>query len=126
MLLSQPFTKTDHEQNFLSVEDVTRTYMEECIHREQEARETLNNVQARGYSIEWLRLLAQVLCAEEIIDSIFFNTYTSDLDELNKHQAREDEFAMAKEAELDPQIAEELRGFLNAKDPQAAQNSSML
>ena len=40
--------------------------------------------------------------AEEIIDSTFFNTYMSDLDELEKHRFGEDEPAMAEEAELDP------------------------
>ena len=63
ILLSQPFTKADHERKFLSSNNVTETYMEECIHRglfrscEEEARETLNNAQARGYSVERLRLL---------------------------------------------------------------------
>ena len=60
ILLSQPFTKADHERKFLSSNNVTKTYMEECIHRglfrgyEEEARETLNNAQARGYSVERL------------------------------------------------------------------------
>ena len=82
--------------------------MEECIHRglfrayEEEARETLNNAQARGYSVERLRLLAQVLMVEEIIDSTFLNTYMSNLDELEKHRFGEDEPAMAQEAKLDP------------------------
>ena len=46
ILLSQPFTKADHERKFPSSSNVTKTYMEECIHRglfrgyEEEARET--------------------------------------------------------------------------------------
>ena len=52
---------------------------------EEEARETLNNAQARGYSVVCLPLLAQVLMAEEIIDFTFLNTYMSDLDELEEH-----------------------------------------
>ena len=81
---------------------------------EEEARETLNNAQAHGYSVERLRLLAQVLMAEEIIGSVFLNTYMSDLDELEKHRFGEDEPAMAEEAEMDPQLAEELRAFMDA------------
>ena len=127
ILLSQPFTKAHHERKFLSSNNVTKTYMEDCIHRglfhgyEEEARETLNNAQARGYSVERLRLLAQVLMAEEIIDSTFLNTYMSDLDELEKHRFGEDEPAMAEEAELDPQLAEELRAFMDADDTRAAE-----
>ena len=127
ILLSQPFTKADHERKFLSSNNVTKTYMEECIHRglfrgyEEEARESLNNAQARGYSVERLRLLAQVLMAKEIIDSTFLNTYMSDLDELEKHRFGEDEPAMAEEAELDPQLAEELRAFMYADDTRAAE-----
>ena len=54
--------------------------------------------------------------AEEIIDSTFFNTYMSDLDELEKHRFGEDEPAMAEEAELDPhwQRTKELREFMDA------------
>ena len=33
ILLSQPFTKADHERKILSSNNVTKTYMEECIHR---------------------------------------------------------------------------------------------
>ena len=83
-------------------------YMEECIHRglfcgyEVEARETVNNAQARACSVERLRLLAQVLMAEEIIDSTFLNTYMSDLHELEKHRFGEDEPAMAEEADWIP------------------------
>ena len=127
MLLSQPFTKADHERKFLSSNNVTKTYREECIHRglfrgyEEEARGTLNNAQARGYSVERLRLLAQVLMAEEIIDSTFLNTYMSDLDELENHCFGEDEPEMAEEAELDPQLAEELRAFMDADDTGAAE-----
>ena len=58
--------------------------------------------------------------AEEIIDSTFFNTYMSHLDELEKHYFGEDEPAMAEEAELDPQLAEELRAFMDAYDTRAA------
>ena len=103
-----------------------KTYMEECILRglfrgyEEEARETLNNAQARGYSVERLRLLAEVLRAEDIIDAAFFNNYMSDLDELDKHRAGEGEPVVADEAEMDPQLAEELKAFLNADDPGAA------
>ena len=127
ILLSHPFTKADHERKFLSSNNVTKTYMEECIHRglfrgyDEEARETLNNAQARGHSVERLRLLAQVLMAEEIIDSTFLNTYMSDLDELEKHRFGEDEPAMPEEAELDPQLAEELRAFMDADDTRAAE-----
>ena len=127
ILLSQPFTKADHERKFLLSNNVTKTYMEECIHRglfcgyEEEARETLNNTQARGYSVERLRLLAQFLMAEEIIDSTFLNTYMSDLDELEKHRFGEDESAMAEEAKLDPQLAEELRAFMDTDDTRAAE-----
>ena len=59
--------------------------------------------------------------AEEIIDSTFLNTYRSDLDELEKHRFGEDEPAMAEEAELDPQLAEELRAFMDADDTRAAE-----
>ena len=57
ILLSRPFKKADHERKFFSSNNVTKTYMEECIHRglfrgyEEEARDTLNNAQARGYSV---------------------------------------------------------------------------
>ena len=110
----------------LSSKNVTETYMEECIHRglsrayEEEATETLNNAQARGDSVERLRLLAQVLMAEEIIDSTFRNTYMSDLDELEKHRFGEDEPALAEDAQLDPQLAEELMAFMDADDTRAA------
>ena len=60
--------------------------------------------------------------AEEIIDSTFLNTYMSDLDELEKHRFVEDEPAMAKEAELDAQLAEELRAFMDADDTRAAES----
>ena len=106
---------------------MSKTYMEECILRglfrgyEEEARETLNNAQARGYSVERLRLLAEVLRAEDIVDSTFFNNYMSDLDELDKHRARDDEQMVADEAEMDPQLAEELKAFMNADDPGAAE-----
>ena len=86
ILLSKAFTKEDHEQRFFSKDNVSKTYMEECILRvlfrgyEEKARETLNNAQARGYSVERLRLLAEVLRAEDIIDATFFNNYISDLD----------------------------------------------
>ena len=49
ILLSQPFTKEDHEQRFFSKDNVSKTYQEACILRglflgyEEEARETLNN-----------------------------------------------------------------------------------
>ena len=127
ILLSQPFTKEDHEQQFFSKDNVSKTYMEECILRglfrgyEEEARETLNNAQARGYSVERLRLLAEVLRAEDIIDATFFNNYMSELDELNKHRAGDDEPMVADEAELDPQLAGELKAFMNANDPAAAE-----
>ena len=132
ILLSQPFTKEDHEQRFFSKDKVSKTYMEECILRglfrgyEEVARETLNNAQARGYSVERLRLLAEVLRAEDIIDATFFNNYMSDLDELNKHRAGDDEPMVADEAELDPHLAEELRAFMNANDPAAGEPWSML
>ena len=32
ILLWQPFIKADHEQKFPSSNNVTKTYMEECIH----------------------------------------------------------------------------------------------
>ena len=105
---------------------MSKTYIEECILRglfrgyEEEARETLNNAQVRGYSVERLRLLAEVLRAEDIIDAAFFNNYMSDLDELDKHRAGEDEPVVADEAEMDPQLAEELRAFMNADDAGAA------
>ena len=120
ILLPQPFTKTDQERKFLSSNNVTKTYMEECIHRgffrgyEEEATESFNVAQARGYSVERLRLLAQVLMAKEIIDSTCLKTYMSDLDELEKHRFGEHEAAMAEEAELHPQWAEELRAFMDA------------
>ena len=88
---------------------------------EEEARETLNNAQARGYSVERLRLLAQRLMAEEIIDSTFLNTYMSNLDELEKHRFGENDPAMAEEAELDPPLAEGLRAFMDADDTRAAE-----
>ena len=46
ILLSHSFTKADHEQKFFLSNNVTKTYMEECIHRgwfrgdEEEARKT--------------------------------------------------------------------------------------
>ena len=101
--------------------------MEECILRglfpgyEEEARETLNNAQARGYSVERLRLLAEVLRAEDIIDATFFNNYMSDSDELDKHRAGDDEPVVADEAETDPQLVEDLKAFVNADDPGAAE-----
>ena len=58
---------------------------------------------------------------EEIIDSTFFNTYMSDLGELEKHRFGEDEPAMAEEAELEPQLAEEIRAFMNADDARAVE-----
>ena len=106
---------------------MSKTYMEECILRglfrgyEEEARETLNNAQARGYSVERLRLLAEVLWAEDIVDATFFNNYMSDLDELDKHRAGDDEPMVADEAEMDPQSAEELKAYMNADDPGAAE-----
>ena len=33
ILLSHPFTKADHEQKFFAADNVTKTYMKECIHR---------------------------------------------------------------------------------------------
>ena len=127
ILLSQPFTKEDHEQRFFSKDNVSKTYMEECILRglfrgyEEKARETLNNAEARGYSVERLRRLAEVLRAEDIVDATFFNNYMSDLDELDKHRAGDDEPMVADEAEMDPQLAEELKAFVNADDPGAAE-----
>ena len=127
ILLSQPFTKDDHEHRFFSKDNVSKTYMEECILRglfrgyEEEARETLNNAEARGYSVERLRLLAEVLRAEDIIDATFFNNYMSDLNELDKHRPGDDEPMVADEAEIDPQLAEELKAFMNANDPGAAE-----
>ena len=127
ILLPQTFTKEDHEQRFFSKDNASKTYMEECILRglfrgyEEEARETLSNAQARGYSVEPLRLLAEVLWAEDIIDATFFNNYMSDLDELDKHRAGDDESMVADEAEMDPQLAEELKAFMNADDPGAAE-----
>ena len=59
--------------------------------------------------------------AQEIIDSTFFNTYMSDLDELEKHRFGEDEPAMADEAELDPQLVDELRAFMDVDDTRAAE-----
>ena len=44
-----------------------------------------------------------------------------DLDELNKHRAGDDDPMVADEAELDPQLAEELKAFMNANDPAAAE-----
>ena len=67
-----------------------------------------------GYFVEPLRLLAQVLMAIDFIDSLFFNNYMSDLDELEKHHIGEDELAMAEEAELDPPLAKEVRAFVDA------------
>ena len=84
ILLSQAFTKANSERKFPSSNNVTETYIEECIHRglfrghEEEASETSNNAQARGYSAERLRLLAQVLMAKEIMEPTFLNTYMSD------------------------------------------------
>ena len=66
------------------------TYIEKCIHRglfssyEEEARENVNNAQAREYCIECLHPFAHVLMGEDIIKSTFFNNYMSDLDELEK------------------------------------------
>ena len=45
----------------------------------------------------------------------------SDLDELDKHRAGDDESMVADEAEKDPQLAEELKAFMNADDPGAAE-----
>ena len=45
----------------------------------------------------------------------------SDLDELDKHRAGDDEPMVANEAEMDPQLAEELKAFMNADDPGAAE-----
>ena len=45
----------------------------------------------------------------------------SDLDELEKHRAGDDEPMVADEAEMDPQLAEELKAFMNADDPEAAE-----
>ena len=64
ILLSQPFTKADHQRKFLPSNNVTKTFMEECIHREfgrgdeEEASENVSNAQARGYSFERLRKMA--------------------------------------------------------------------
>ena len=74
-----------------------------------------------GYSIERLRLLAEVLRADDIIDATFFNNYMSDLDELNKHRAADNEVMGADEAEMDAQLTEELKAFMNADDPGAAE-----
>ena len=60
--------------------------------------------------------------AEEIIDSTFLNTYMSNLDELEKHRFGEDELAMAEEAEPGPQLAEELKAFIDADDTRAAES----
>ena len=127
ILLSQPFTKVNHEQRFFSKDNVSKTYMEECILRglfrgyEEEAGETLNNAQARGYSVGRLRFPAEVLRAEDRIDATFFNNCMSDLDELDKHRAGDDEPMVADQAEKDPQLAEELKVFMNADDPGAAE-----
>ena len=45
----------------------------------------------------------------------------SDLDELDKHWAGDDEPMVADEAEMDPQLAEELKAFMNADDPGPAE-----
>ena len=58
--------------------------------------------------------------AKEIIDSNFLNTYMSHLDDLEKHRCGEDEPAMGEDAELDPQLAEQLRAFMDAGDTRAA------
>ena len=127
ILLSQLLQSSEHDPKFLSSNNVTKAYMEKCIHRglfrgyEEEARETLNDAQPSGYSVDRLRLLAQVRMAEDVLDSTFLNTYMSDLDELERHRFGEDEPAMAEEAELDPQLAEELRAFMDADDTRAAE-----
>ena len=45
----------------------------------------------------------------------------SGLDELDKHQAGDDEPMVADEADMDPQLVEELKAFMNADDPGAAE-----
>ena len=60
--------------------------------------------QSNCYPIEQICVLAEVLHAEEIIDSTFFQTYMPHLDELDKHRAVKDEPGMAEEAKLDPQF----------------------
>ena len=45
----------------------------------------------------------------------------SDLDELDKLRASDHEPMVADEAEMDPQLAEELKAFMNADDPGAAE-----
>ena len=55
------------------------------------------------------------------MDAAFFNNHMSDLDELHKHQAGDDEPVVADEAEMDPPLAEGLKAFMNADDPRAAE-----
>ena len=125
--LSGQFTKEDDEQHFFSKDNVLKTYMEDCILRglfrgyEEQSRGGLNNAQARGYSVERLRFLAEVLRTEDIIDETFFNNYTSNLDEPDKHWTCDDEPMVADKAEMDPKFAEDLKAFMNADDPGAAE-----
>ena len=127
ILLSQQFLKEDHEQRFFSKDNVSKTYMEECILRglfrgyEEEARETLNNAQAGGSSVERLHLLAKVPQSQDIIDATFFNNYMVDLDEVDGHWAGDNQPIVADEAEMDPQLAEELKAFMNDDAPGAAE-----
>ena len=92
ILLPQPFKKEDRQQRFLSKDNVSKTYMQECIlcglfqGYEEEAREPLSKAEVPDYSVDWLRLLAEVLRAEDILDATFFNNYMSDVDEPDQHQ----------------------------------------
>ena len=126
-MLSKPFGKTEHDAKFLSPDNDTNTYMEECIIRalfhgyEEEAEETLNTAQARGYSIERLRLLAATLRDEEVIGDAFFTSYNEELDAMSKHRMDEDDPTASAEEEHDPDLAEELQAFMDADDQTGAQ-----
>ena len=126
ILLSSPFGKEAHDAKFLSPENDTRTYMEECIIRglfsgyEDEAQETLNTAQARGYSIERLRVLAATLHAEEVIGEAFFTSYNEELEAMAKHRLDEEDFSPSAEEGHDPDLAEELQAFMDAEDQTGA------